>query len=147
MSITSNKDATRTQTYIYDSLNRITSGYSAAATGASSWGENYTIDAWGNLMISPLSGKAHGGLFQHAGDINNHASGLGYDAAEISPTTPDPISTSMMPRTVFRAPLALPTPTMLTGIAWKNPVARPALFTGMGHRDHSRVRSHGRSEI
>lgn len=81
ISITNNKDATRTQTYTYDSLNRITSGYSAAGTGPSSWGENYAIDPWGNLMISPMSGKAHGGNFQHAGDINNRATGLGYDAA------------------------------------------------------------------
>ena len=81
MSIINNKDASRTQTYTYDSLNRITSGYSAATSGALSWGENYAIDPWGNLMISPMSGKAHGGNFQHAGDANNHASGLGYDAA------------------------------------------------------------------
>ena len=80
-SIINNKDATRTQTYTYDSLNRITAGWSAAGSGTLSWGENYTIDAWGNLMMSPMSGKAHGGTFQHAGDANNHASGLGYDAA------------------------------------------------------------------
>ncbi|HET9182504.1 MAG TPA: RHS repeat-associated core domain-containing protein [Candidatus Angelobacter sp.] len=81
MSIINNKDSTRTQTYTYDSLNRITSGWSAAGSGTLSWGENYTMDAWGNLTMSPMSGKTHGGTFQHAGDANNHASGLGYDAA------------------------------------------------------------------
>ena len=44
-------------------------------------GRKYSIDAWGNLMISPMGGKAHGGNFQHAGDVNNRAAGLGYDAA------------------------------------------------------------------
>jgi RHS repeat-associated protein len=81
ISITNNKDATRTQTFSYDMLNRIASGSSAASTGALSWGETYSIDAWGNLMIAPITGKTHGGLFQHAGDINNRATGLGYDAA------------------------------------------------------------------
>ena len=81
MSIVNNKDSSRTQTFAYDALNRITSGSSAAASGALSWGETYGIDRWGNLMISPMGGKAHGGLFQHAGNVNNQATGLGYDAA------------------------------------------------------------------
>jgi RHS repeat-associated protein len=81
ISIVNNKDSSRTQTFAYDALNRITSGSSAAATGALSWGENYSIDPWGNLMISPMGGKAHGGNFQHAGNVNNQATGLGYDAA------------------------------------------------------------------
>ena len=81
MSITNNKDSNRNQTFTYDSLNRITSGWSAANTGPLSWGENYAIDAWGNLMISPMGGKTSGGNFQHAGNGNNQATGLGYDAA------------------------------------------------------------------
>jgi RHS repeat-associated protein len=81
MSIINNKDSSRTQTFAYDALNRITSGSSAAASGALSWGETYSVDAWGNLMISPMGGKAHGGNFQHAGNGNNQATGLGYDAA------------------------------------------------------------------
>ena len=81
MSIINNKDSNRTETFTYDALNRITSGWSAAGTGALSWGENYTIDPWGNLMMSPMNGKAQGGNFQHAGDVENHATGLGYDAA------------------------------------------------------------------
>jgi YD repeat-containing protein len=50
ISIINNKDSSRTQSFAYDALNRITSGSSAAATGALSWGENYSIDPWGNLM-------------------------------------------------------------------------------------------------
>jgi len=81
MGITNYRDATRSQSFTYDALNRLTSGWSAANTGAMSWGETYSIDAWGNLMIAPMANKAHGGNFQLAGDVNNRAAGLGYDAA------------------------------------------------------------------
>ncbi len=81
MGITNYRDATRSQSFTYDALNRLTSGWSAANTGAMSWGETYSIDAWGNLMIAPMANKAHGGTFQLAGDVNNRAAGLGYDAA------------------------------------------------------------------
>ena len=80
-SIIDNKDSTRTQTFTYDSLDRITSGYSTAATGTYSWGETYSIDAWGNLNIGPMGGKAHGGNFANASDNNNHPLGFTYDAA------------------------------------------------------------------
>ncbi|HTD21029.1 MAG TPA: RHS repeat-associated core domain-containing protein [Terriglobales bacterium] len=81
LSIINNKDTNRTQIYTYDALNRLTSGSSQSSTGPTSWGENYTIDAWGNLQISPMAGKAHGGNFQCAGDANNRANCLVYDAA------------------------------------------------------------------
>ncbi|MBZ5532066.1 MAG: hypothetical protein LAO20_11595 [Acidobacteriia bacterium] len=80
MGITNYRDTTRSQSFIYDALNRLTSGWSAANTGAMSWGETYSIDPWGNLMIAPMANKANGGNFQHAGDYQNHAAGLGYDA-------------------------------------------------------------------
>jgi RHS repeat-associated protein len=80
-SIINNKDSSRTQTFTYDALNRITSGWSSANTGSYSWGENYSIDAWGNLQISPMSGKAHGGNFTLSGNAQNRPTGLNYDAA------------------------------------------------------------------
>src|SRR6185312_470920 len=46
-SITNNKDSNRSQTFTYDVLNRITAGWSSASIGSLSWGENYSIDAWG----------------------------------------------------------------------------------------------------
>src|SRR5262249_7790280 len=81
MSIVNNKDSNRTQTFTYDALNRITTGSSTANTGSSSWGENYSIDAWSNLQISPMSGKAHGGNFTLSGNAKNQPTGLAYDAA------------------------------------------------------------------
>jgi RHS repeat-associated protein len=81
ISITNYKDSNRTQAFTYDALNRIASGSSSANTGAYSWGENYSIDAWGNLQITPMSGKAHGGNFQLSGNAQNRPTGLAYDAA------------------------------------------------------------------
>jgi RHS repeat-associated protein len=79
--ITNYRDTTRSQAFTYDALNRLTSGWSSANTGAYSWGENYSIDAWGNLQISPMSGKAHGGTFALSGNAQNRPTGLAYDAA------------------------------------------------------------------
>jgi RHS repeat-associated protein len=81
MSITNNKDSNRSQTFTYDALNRISSGSSSANTGTYSWGENYSIDAWGNLQMSPMSGKAHGGNFTLSGNVQNRPTGMAYDAA------------------------------------------------------------------
>jgi RHS repeat-associated protein len=81
MSITNYRDANRSQAFTYDSLNRLTSAWSSASTGAYSWGENYTIDAWGNLQISPMGSKTHGGNFQVSGNAQNRPTGLVYDAA------------------------------------------------------------------
>jgi RHS repeat-associated protein len=81
MSITNNKDSNRTQTFTYDGLNRITAGWSSANSGAMSWGENYAIDAWGNLQMTPMAGKAHGGNFTLSATVKNQPTGLGYDVA------------------------------------------------------------------
>jgi RHS repeat-associated protein len=79
--ITNYRDSNRSQAFTYDALNRLTSGWSSANTGAYSWGENYSIDGWGNLQISPMSGKAHGGSFQLSGNAQNRPTGMNYDAA------------------------------------------------------------------
>jgi RHS repeat-associated protein len=79
--ITNYRDTTRSQAFTYDALNRLVSGLSAANTGTYSWGENYSIDAWGNLQIAPMPSKAHGGHFPNASDVTNRPLGLGYDAA------------------------------------------------------------------
>jgi RHS repeat-associated protein len=50
-------------------------------TGTYSWGENYSIDAWGNLQTSPMGTKAHGGTFQLSGNAQNRPTGMAYDAA------------------------------------------------------------------
>jgi RHS repeat-associated protein len=79
--ITNYRDSNRSQAFTYDALNRLTSGWSSANTGTYSWGENYSIDAWGNLQISPMSDKAHGGNFTLSGNAQNRPTGMNYDAA------------------------------------------------------------------
>ena len=51
--ITNNLDATRSQVFTYDQLNRIASAQTTsthATSAAHCWGETYTVDAWGNLI-------------------------------------------------------------------------------------------------
>jgi RHS repeat-associated protein len=81
MAITNYRDTNRSQAFTYDALNRLTSGWSSAGTGNYSWGENYAIDAWGNLQISPMQNKAHGGNFTLSATVQNQSSGLGFDIA------------------------------------------------------------------
>jgi RHS repeat-associated protein len=81
MAITNYRDANRSQSFTYDALNRLSSGWSAANVGNYSWGENYSIDAWGNLQISPMQGKAHGGNFTLSSTVKNQPAGLAYDVA------------------------------------------------------------------
>ncbi len=76
--VVNNRDNTRSETLMYDSLNRISSGQS----NGTQWGETFTIDAWSNLTNeTPISGKTnHEGLNTSAG-TNNQLAGFGYDAA------------------------------------------------------------------
>jgi RHS repeat-associated protein len=74
----------RNQNFTYDSLNRI----SQAWTDGSNWGEQFTIDAWGNLTgIAPCTAGSCAGKAQSEGlsvsvGANNQltGSGFGYDA-------------------------------------------------------------------
>jgi RHS repeat-associated protein len=80
--ITNNRSSTRTQSFTYDSLNRILSGQSSG-TGGTSWGDTYVIDAWGNLTnMNPVSGKGYGQNFQDApASLKNQLNGYCNDAA------------------------------------------------------------------
>ena len=79
--ITNYRDANRSQAFAYDALNRLAASWSSANTGSYSWGENYSMDAWGNLQIAPMGSKAHGGTFQLSGNVQNRPTGMAYDAA------------------------------------------------------------------
>ncbi len=69
----------RTQNFTYDALNRITQGY----TTGGSWGETFTIDAWGNLTNRGLvAGKStYEPLNAAPATVKNQLTGFGYDAA------------------------------------------------------------------
>ena len=91
--IVNNRDNTRTQNFIYDSLNRIQQAY----TSGSEWGETFGpvatapgvapstpgIDAWGNMTNrSGVTGKTNAEpSFNFSALTSNQLSGFGYDAA------------------------------------------------------------------
>ena len=76
--IVNNRSSSRSESFTYDSLNRIATGQS---TNSSNWGESFTTDAWGNMTaIGSVNGKPHEGLSTSA-NSNNQLIGFGYDAA------------------------------------------------------------------
>ena len=87
MSIANNNVTARTQTFTYDTLNRLASGHSAATSGANCWGLSYSYDRYGNMTSSVLPGYTGTGCsetaFAIAADAHNHlnAAPYSYDAA------------------------------------------------------------------
>ena len=92
--ITNNLDTTRSQTFTYDQLNRITAAQTTSSFATSPghcWAETYQFDnsssggAWGNLtqITQPTSyaGCTYEIGFSKTADANNHLSGLTYDAS------------------------------------------------------------------
>jgi RHS repeat-associated protein len=78
VSISNCRDTNRTQNFTYDGLNRIQAGY----TSGPNWGEDFTIDAWGNLTNRALHpGKTISEPLNAPALPNNQLTGFGYDAA------------------------------------------------------------------
>jgi RHS repeat-associated protein len=76
--ITNCRNSNRTQNFAYDNLNRISQAY----TTGTNWGEDFTIDPWGNLTNRSLhSGKTNFEPLNAAPATNNKLTGFGYDAA------------------------------------------------------------------
>jgi len=78
--IVNNRDNTRTQSFAYDALNRI----SSAQSSGMQWGETFTIDAWGNLTNRDgISGKTNYEPLNCPANTNNQLTtcSYGYDAA------------------------------------------------------------------
>jgi RHS repeat-associated protein len=86
--ITNNRDTTRSQSFTYDSLNRISVGETTstfATSPAHCWGEQFAYDAWGNLSTISGASSAYTGCTQESLSVtpanNNQVSGFCYDAA------------------------------------------------------------------
>jgi RHS repeat-associated protein len=76
--IANNRDGNRTQNFDYDNLNRIQHAY----TSGPSWGEAFTIDAWGNLTNrAAYLGKTQYEPLDTPALATNQLTGFGYDAA------------------------------------------------------------------
>jgi RHS repeat-associated protein len=85
-STTNNLNSSRTQTFTYDQVNRITSAGAFATTGPYCWGYQYSYDAWGNLTSQAGWTPNYTGCTQTVmaavtADGNNHISAFSYDAA------------------------------------------------------------------
>ena len=78
-SVTNCRNTNRTQNFVYDNLNRISQGYSSGTN----WGEDFTIDPWGNLTNRALhSGKTnYEPLNAASATTHNQLPGFGYDIA------------------------------------------------------------------
>ena len=81
-------DSTRSQTFLYDQLNRITTAQTTSTYASSPlhcWGEAYGLDPWGNLQsIAATTNSQYTGCSQESGfsrpaDTNNHLNGFSYD--------------------------------------------------------------------
>jgi RHS repeat-associated protein len=94
MGITNNRDTTRSQTFAYDALNRLSTAETASTYSSSPshcWGESYVYDnntnggAWGNLTNINVASTSYNGCTQEALSQsvtgNNQFSGFCYDAA------------------------------------------------------------------
>jgi RHS repeat-associated protein len=87
--ITNYKDTTRSQTFLYDALNRLTSAQNAGTDctvnviggNKKFWGNNYGYDAWGNLLSKSVTKCSSEGLSVVAGNNNRLAGAYLYDAA------------------------------------------------------------------
>jgi RHS repeat-associated protein len=86
-SITNNLNSSRTQSFSYDSLNRIKTAGTSATTGQYCWGYDYSssYDAWGNLQSQP-GASGYTGCSEYlppamTADGNNHLSGFSYDSS------------------------------------------------------------------
>jgi len=85
--------STRSQTFAYDALNRISIGGSVATSGSGCWGEQYGYDAWGNLQTVNLpSNYATSCMLPDNLSVSatgaNQISGYTYDAAGNLTTIP-----------------------------------------------------------
>ncbi len=91
-SVQDNLQSNRTQSFNYDSLNRLSSAYTAgthSAAPSECWGESYGYDRWGNLnsigaLSSPYSGCVQDNLSLTISSSTNRItspSGFSYDSA------------------------------------------------------------------
>jgi len=95
--ITNNRDTTRSQSFTYDTLNRIATAKTTATSGANCWGETFSYDVWANLLsIGGLSGyfTCTQEMLNVGETVKNQISGNTYDAAGNLTASPPPASAS-----------------------------------------------------
>ena len=80
-SIADNLQSNRTQTFTYDSVNRIATAQSAATSGQDCWGQSFGYDAWANLLSEAVT-KCSGTQLNVGVNAKNQItnSGVSYNA-------------------------------------------------------------------
>lgn len=83
--LTKNTPGDRSQTFTYDVLNRIATAGTVSTTTANCWGEQYSYDAWGNLLSITGITPQYNGCMQESGfslnvNAKNQILGFCYDA-------------------------------------------------------------------
>jgi hypothetical protein len=58
ISITNNRDATRSQAFTYDQVNRIVTAQTPAPCGSNCWSQTFSYDQWANLQSVAATGLA-----------------------------------------------------------------------------------------
>jgi RHS repeat-associated protein len=85
-SISNNLNTSRSQSFGYDQLNRITTAGTTATSGTYCWGYQFGYDAWGNLLYQQGWAPNYNGCSEPTMspvtlDGNNHISAFAYDAS------------------------------------------------------------------
>jgi RHS repeat-associated protein len=85
-SITNNLNASRSQSFSYDQLNRVVTAGTGATTGTYCWGYQYNYDAWANLLAqagwsSKYTGCSEATMGSVTANGSNQISGFTYDAS------------------------------------------------------------------
>jgi RHS repeat-associated protein len=98
MAVINNVVPTRSQTFTYDALNRVSIGGTVNTSGTNCWGEQYGYDTWGNLLTISFPSQYNlscaqpdnlsVGVSSTTNQINN-PSGYVYDAAGNLTTIPN----------------------------------------------------------
>ncbi|HKV77342.1 MAG TPA: RHS repeat-associated core domain-containing protein [Candidatus Sulfotelmatobacter sp.] len=76
--ISNSVDTNESQTFAYDTLNRIASAATQATSGNDCWGTSFGIDAVANLTGMTPTQCSGGGNLNSSTDGNNHLTGTGY---------------------------------------------------------------------
>ncbi|MFZ0884998.1 MAG: RHS repeat-associated core domain-containing protein [Candidatus Acidiferrales bacterium] len=78
--ITNNLNASRSQSFCYDHLNRIASARTQATSGTFCWGEAYGYDRWGNLLSIGAASSSYFGCTQEGLSVmaNSHNQVVGF---------------------------------------------------------------------
>jgi RHS repeat-associated protein len=79
--IANNRDSTRSQTFLYDALNRLSTARTQSTTGTNAWGLQFGYDSWGNLLSQNVTQGTAPPNFNLTVGANNQISGFCYGAS------------------------------------------------------------------